>query len=117
MTYYRPDTLAEALTLCARPDMRLIAGGTDIYPAQQGRDLIGDILDLTAIDALCGITRGADGWRIGATTSWAELLDAIDEGRPPHHSGDDNLWTVALLEGAYRSAADNRAVEICIDRM
>ena len=49
--------------------------------------------------------------------SWAELLDAIDEGRPPHHSGDDNLWTVALLEGAYRSAADNRAVEICIDRM
>ena len=44
--------------------------------------------------------------------SWTELLDAIGEGRPPHHSGRDNLWTVALLEGAYRSAAEERAVEI-----
>jgi len=44
--------------------------------------------------------------------SWTELMDAVDEGRPPHHSGKDNLWTVALLEGAYRSAAEGRAVKI-----
>jgi len=47
--------------------------------------------------------------------SWMELLDAISEGRSPHHSGRDNLWTVALLEGAYRSAAGNCAVEIDVD--
>ena len=44
--------------------------------------------------------------------SWTELMDSIDEGRLPHHSGRDNLWTVALLEGAYRSAAEGRAVKI-----
>jgi predicted dehydrogenase len=44
--------------------------------------------------------------------SWTELMDAIDEVRLPHHSGRDNLWTVALLEGAYRSAAEGRAVRI-----
>ena len=47
--------------------------------------------------------------------SWTELLDAIDEGRQPHHSGRDNLWTVALLEGAYRSAMENNIVRIDID--
>lgn len=50
----------------------------------------------------------------GMTASWTELLDAIDEGRSPHHSGRDNLWTVALLEGAYRSAAMEKSVEIKI---
>lgn len=44
--------------------------------------------------------------------SWTELLDAIEEGRSPHHSGKDNLWTVALLEGVYRSAAENCVVKI-----
>ena len=47
--------------------------------------------------------------------SWTELLDAIDEGRQPHHSGRDNLWTVALLEGAYRSAMGNSVVRIGSD--
>lgn len=76
MTYHRPDTLAKALTLCADPGMRLIAGGTDIYPAVQGRDLPGDFLDLTAIGELSGIHRTRDGWRIGATTCWSEIQTA-----------------------------------------
>jgi predicted dehydrogenase len=43
--------------------------------------------------------------------SWTELLNAADEGRQPHHSGRDNLWTVALLEGTYLSTAQNMVVE------
>lgn len=46
------------------------------------------------------------------SSSWAELLNAIDEGRMPCHSGQDNLWTVALLEGAYRSASTGKSVEL-----
>ena len=47
--------------------------------------------------------------------SWTEFMDAIDESRSPHHSGKDNLHTVALLEGAYRSAEEKRVVklEVC----
>jgi predicted dehydrogenase len=41
------------------------------------------------------------------------LLDAIDSGQPPSNSGRDNLKTIALLEAAYQSAAqDGRAVEL-----
>lgn len=46
--------------------------------------------------------------------SWTEMVDALDEGRAPHHSGRDNLWTVALLEGAYLSAEENRVVKISV---
>ena len=44
--------------------------------------------------------------------SWMELINAIEENRQPHHNGKDNLWTVALLEGAYRSAVEKKPVDI-----
>jgi predicted dehydrogenase len=39
------------------------------------------------------------------------LLEAIEHGREPANSGYDNLKTIALLDGAYRSAETRRAVE------
>ncbi|MEO2005764.1 MAG: Gfo/Idh/MocA family oxidoreductase [Candidatus Poribacteria bacterium] len=44
--------------------------------------------------------------------SWHELLDALDEGRRPHHHGRDNLGTMAILAGAYESARTGQSVEI-----
>ena len=41
-----------------------------------------------------------------------ELLTAIVEDAAPANSGRDNLKTIALLEGAYRSAETGRAVEL-----
>ena len=40
-----------------------------------------------------------------------ELLDAIEGGREPTNGGRDNLKTVALLDGAYRSAREGRSIE------
>jgi predicted dehydrogenase len=42
----------------------------------------------------------------------AELLCALEEGREPSLSGHDNLHTMALVDAAYRSAAEHRAVEL-----
>jgi D-apiose dehydrogenase len=39
-----------------------------------------------------------------------ELLVALEEGREPTNSGEDNLKTVALLDGAYRSAKERREI-------
>jgi predicted dehydrogenase len=39
-----------------------------------------------------------------------ELLSAIEEDREPTNSGQDNLKTIALLDGAYRSAEQRREV-------
>lgn len=44
--------------------------------------------------------------------SWRELLDALDEGRRPHHHGRDNLGTMAILAGAYESARTGQSVAI-----
>ena len=74
--YLRPSTLQDAVLIAGREGMRLAAGCTDLFPATAGQTLGGPILDLTAIDALTGISRSANGWRIGAATTWAALQRA-----------------------------------------
>ncbi len=37
--------------------------------------------------------------------SMACLLSAIEAGKEPHHSGRDNLWTMAIVDAAYLSAS------------
>lgn len=73
--YVRPSRLQEALSALARPHT-VLAGGTDFYPARVGRTIDENVLDITAIDALRGISTTAAGWRLGATTSWRELIEA-----------------------------------------
>ena len=74
--YLRPATLEEALEALAARPLTVLAGGTDHYPARVGRDAVEDILDLTALASLKGISRTHAGWRIGAATSWTEIIEA-----------------------------------------
>jgi CO/xanthine dehydrogenase FAD-binding subunit len=73
--YLRPRRLEEALSALARPHS-VLAGGTDFYPARVGRAIDEDVLDIGGIDILRGITAGDRGWRLGATTTWSELIEA-----------------------------------------
>ena len=55
----------------------VLAGGTDFYPARVGRAIDEDVLDISGDRRAArhhGRTR--DGWRLGATTTWSELLEA-----------------------------------------
>lgn len=71
--YKRPASLAQALDHLGARAFRLLAGGTDLYPGTQGRQLSGDILDLTAIEALRQIELGPRGLRIGACATWSAI--------------------------------------------
>jgi CO/xanthine dehydrogenase FAD-binding subunit len=73
--YLRPRGLEEALQALTRP-FTVLAGGTDFYPARVGRSITEDILDIAGIAALRGISETGAGWRLGATTSWSELIEA-----------------------------------------
>ena len=73
--YLRPHRLEEALGVLQRP-FTVLAGGTDFYPARVGRSIDEDVLDIGAIAELRGIARGPAGWRLGATTTWGELIEA-----------------------------------------
>lgn len=75
--YLRAGTVAEALEALSRRPFRILAGGTDLYPAAVGAPLAGPILDISGLSALRGITRQPDGaWRIGALTTWADIRRA-----------------------------------------
>ena len=74
--YLRPTTIDEAIGALARPGGRILAGGTDFFPTQGERPVTGAVLDISAIDALKGIRIEADHIRIGARTTWSEIIAA-----------------------------------------
>ena len=76
MRYERPDDLTRALELISDGGWRVLAGGTDLYPATSRGVLEGDILDISALEELRGIGAEAGGWRIGAGATWAEVIAA-----------------------------------------
>jgi xanthine dehydrogenase small subunit len=79
--YHRPVTLEEALAIRGDSAVTVLAGGTDVYPAKAARAGWGDmrhadILDISAVPGLRGIAEDADGWRIGALTTWTDIVRA-----------------------------------------
>jgi len=74
--YDRPASLETALRLLAAGGWRVLAGGTDVYPAHVGRPLGDGWLDISAVEGLRGIRSIPGGWSIGAATTWTDLLRA-----------------------------------------
>ena len=72
--YLRPGTLDEAVAALAAPGGRILAGGTDIFPATGDRPLAGPIIDISRLAELDGIVLGDDRIRIGARTSWSTII-------------------------------------------
>lgn len=75
--YFRPSTVKDALALLgANPDLRVLAGGTDLYPSAGADAPRLPMLDLAGLSALRGVTRGPEGLRIGALATWTDLQRA-----------------------------------------
>lgn len=72
--YAKPTTVDEALALLREGPWRILAGGTDVYPAQGSRPFRDDILDINGLAELDGIGETATHWLIGARTSWTSLV-------------------------------------------
>ncbi len=74
--YHQPDTLEEALKLLASGPRTVAAGCTDLFPATQARGLSGAVLDITRVAGLRSISRQNGDIRIGAATTWSDILRA-----------------------------------------
>ncbi|MFB6153705.1 MAG: xanthine dehydrogenase family protein subunit M [Halodesulfurarchaeum sp.] len=78
--YYQADSVAEARDLLAEhagAEVELLAGGHSLIPTMKSGLASPDILiDISGIDDLRGIEWGDDGVTVGATTTYAEFLDA-----------------------------------------
>lgn len=104
MAFLRPTQLSEALGALAGggpggASWVLVAGATDHYPARVGRSPAEDVLDVTAIAGLRGVTAVDGGWRIGGLTTWTDLVEA---DLPPLFDG---LVTAALAVGGLQIQA------------
>jgi len=76
MQYALPSSLNEALNLRGAGDWQVIAGGTDVYPAAVGVSIRSNLLDISQVQGLGGIQATETVWRIGALTTWTQLLQA-----------------------------------------
>ena len=75
--YARPRSLDEALGLLAGSRWRVLAGGTDFYPALGAAPLRDDVLDITLLrDELAGISEIDGHYVIGGLTRWADVVRA-----------------------------------------
>src|SRR5271169_4422863 len=73
--YTRPSDLDDALGLLAE-GARVLAGATDIFPGAGESPLRGDYVDVTNIAALRGVRLEGNAVRIGATTTWSDIVAA-----------------------------------------
>src|SRR4029453_12803169 len=81
VAYHRPGTLDDALAIRAAHDVEVLAGGTDVYPAKAARAGWGDmrhkdVLDISLLRGLRGVRTEGEHWRIGALTTWTDILRA-----------------------------------------
>lgn len=72
--YAKPRAIDEALRLLGEDRWRILAGGTDFYPALGNRPLRENVLDINGLDDLRGISETADHFVISARTTWTEVL-------------------------------------------
>ena len=72
--YAKPTTVDEALALLGEGAWRILAGGTDFYPAQGSKPFRDNVLDINGLAALRGIAETGSHWVIGARTTWTDII-------------------------------------------
>lgn len=72
--YAKPTTVDEALALLGEDRWRILAGGTDFYPAQGAKPFRDNVLDINGLAELRGIAEADVHWRIGARTTWTDIV-------------------------------------------
>ena len=69
-------------------------------------------------ETLEGVTYGPDAWHPGGwhyesvITEVTDYVESLVQGRPPLIDSDDAAYAIAVVEAAYRSAAEGRSVAI-----
>jgi N-methylhydantoinase B len=79
--YVRATSVAEALAAIAEGGCDIIAGATDVFPARataaaEGRVPKRGLIDVSGLTELKGITDEGTHWRMGALTTWRDVIAA-----------------------------------------
>jgi len=74
--YFRPKNLDDAIAVVNSSGGQILAGGTDFYPALGERGPQGDVIDISALREIRGISAEERYFRIGGLTTWTEVARA-----------------------------------------
>jgi CO/xanthine dehydrogenase FAD-binding subunit len=72
--YLKPKTLSEAVSVLASSAGQVLAGGTDFYPALGETLPHGNVIDITGVGEIRGISLANGHFRIGGLTTWTEVI-------------------------------------------
>ncbi len=74
--YAKPTDISDALALLGEAHWRILAGGTDFYPALGAKPLRENVLDINGLAELRGIAETTSHFVIGARTTWTDVIRA-----------------------------------------
>lgn len=74
--YAKPESIDEALALMSADRWRVLAGGTDFFPALGAKPLADNVLDINGLAELRGISETPAHVVIGARTTWSDIVRA-----------------------------------------
>lgn len=74
--YAKPTSLDDTLALLGEGQWRILAGGTDFYPALGAKPLYENVLDINGLADLRGISETDSHLVIGARTTWTDIFKA-----------------------------------------
>lgn len=92
--FLQPASLNAAIDLLAQQGGKLLAGGTDFFPALGQTAITSLVIDISRLAELRGITVDADTIRLGAAATWSEIVAT------PLPSGFDALKAAAREIGS-----------------
>ena len=72
--FLQPKSVDAALEMMARPGARLLAGGTDFFPALGDNPVTHPTIDISRLQDLRGIVQSGGYFRIGAAATWSEIV-------------------------------------------
>lgn len=76
MSFEQPQALQAALVALSTHSFKILAGGTDVFPTAKPGQMAQAILDVTRIDELRGLIQNDGMTRIGAATTWTDIVRA-----------------------------------------
>jgi CO/xanthine dehydrogenase FAD-binding subunit len=72
--YLRPETIEETVAALRQHGGRVLAGGTDFFPALGEQPMREPVIDISCVAELRGIALERNVVRIGASTTWTDML-------------------------------------------
>ncbi|MEV4626806.1 Gfo/Idh/MocA family oxidoreductase [Micromonospora sp. NPDC049523] len=86
-----------------------VAGDTDDRPPRRPPN---QAAERVPVGDLRGAPKSEDGFVLGHLRQYQDVVDAIDQRRPPGVTVEDGLLSLAVVEAVYRSAALGRSVAV-----